>query len=703
MQSNKTNLTGDIRVGVDIGGTFTDLVLVRDNVAFVNKISSTPDDPGVAVVDGLQQLFSRLEVDPSLVREIVHGTTVGSNTLLQRVGARTGLITTKGFRDILEIGRIRTPEMFNLAWEKPEALAYRRHRREVTERVGADGSVIAPLDCEEVRSIGRELVADGVEAIAICFINSYKNPEHEALAARILRETFPDVRVTASHEVLPEIKEYERTSTTIVNAYLLPQMQAYIEGLIRSLRDIGVRAPLQVMASNGGMIGANKAATTPVYAVASGPAGGVTGAAALTLGFGYGDLIVFDMGGTTAKAAIVENGKPSLVTEYEFRDGITSPSRFIKGGGYMLSVPSVDIAEVGAGGGSLATIDSGGLLTVGPASAGADPGPACYGRGSEHPTVTDANVCLGFLNPQALAGGSLAIHQDRAHEAIAEHIATPLGLSTINAAHGIRQIANVNMARALRSVTVERGKDPRDMAISAFGGGGPLHAVDIARLLGVQRVIVPTMSGVFSAAGMLGADIKHDFVRASYKSLSELTLDWFAEHAEGLAQQAREELSREGYAETEIDLHFTVDLRYAGQSSELGLPFAVDVLSESLVDDLPRHFNAEYRATYGYATDEDVELANLRLTAIGRSDRRLHFDNISIDATAVHGETGTRKVYFERGADPVDTTLIARADVTEQPVAGPVIIESYDTTIAIPGDCTFRADTVGNIVVDLPN
>ena len=565
-----------VRIEIDIGGTFTDLVLSRgDQTLFVNKTSSTPHDPGEAVINGLGEMLARLDIEPGEVREIVHGTTVGSNTILQRSGARTALLTTRGFRDVLEIGRIRTPDMFNLAWRKPEPLAPRRYRREVDERVSACGEVVRPLDLSQVLAICEELVAEGIEAVAVCFLNSYVNPVHEVEAARAIREAIPSMRVTASHEVLPEIKEYERSSTTVVNAYLLPVMQTYVDRLRKRIGELGIRAPLQVVASNGGMMGAPMAARLPVFAVASGPAGGVTGAAALARSFDYGDLIIFDMGGTTAKASIVEDGEPALVTEYEFRDGISSPSRFIKGGGYMLKVPAVDIAEVGAGGGSLASIDAGGLLTVGPASAGADPGPACYGRGNDRPTVTDANMCLGYLNPEALAGGSLPVYREKAVEAVRRHVADPLGLTIEEAAQGVRQIANVSMARAIRSVTIERGRDPRDMTMIAFGGGGPLHAVDVARLLGVGRIIAPVMSGVFSAAGMLTADVEHNFVRTAIRKVADFPAGWLEGLVVELAREGRDMLADEGYRGDSCELKFAVDLRYVGQSSELTLPLDV--------------------------------------------------------------------------------------------------------------------------------
>ena len=694
--------TGGVRIGVDIGGTFTDIVLSRpDGTLFVNKTSSTPEDPGEAVVAGLEEILARLSIPASEVTEIVHGTTVGSNTILQRVGGVTGLLTTRGFRDVLEIGRIRTPDMFNLAWVKPEPLAKRRHRLEIAERMAADGSVVVPLDPSDVEAAGRALVAAGVEAVAICFLNSYVNPAHETLAAATLRAAQPGLRVTASCEVLPEMKEYERTSTTVVNAYLLPAMQRYIERLIGRLETIGIRAPMQVVASNGGMMGARSAARSPVFAVASGPAGGVTGAASLGGVIGEPDLIVFDMGGTTAKASIIENGLASLVTEYEFRDGISSPSRFIKGGGYMLKVPAIDIAEVGAGGGSLAAIDAGGLLTVGPASAGADPGPACYGLGTQQPTVTDANVCLGYLNPAALAGGSLTIRKELAEAAVADRIGSPLGLDVTAAAHGIRQIANVSMARAIRSVTIERGRDPREMTLIAFGGGGPLHAADVARLLGIRRIVAPVLSGVFAAAGMLSAQVEHNLVRPVLKRLANFTPAALAEAAAALGQDGRRVLADEGYAGDAVSLKFAADLRYVGQSSELTIPLDLASLAGDDLAWLGDLFEAEYRRAYGYSTAEPIEFANLRLAAIGLGENRLSFSDIRIDRAATDGQSGTRSVSFSRESGFMDVPLLARGSVGTETVRGPAIIESYDTTIVVPPDASYAADRIGNVVITM--
>ncbi len=691
-----------VRVGVDIGGTFTDIVLARaDGTLLVSKVSSTPHDPGVAVVKGLEALLASADIAPASVIEIVHGTTVASNTILQKVGARTGLITTKGFRDVLEIGRIRTPDMFDLTWDKPVPLVERRWRLEVDERIGADGAIVKPLDLAQVEQAADRLIADGITSIAVCFINSYRNSVHEEQAEALLRRKYPALDVTVSCRVLPEIKEYERTSTTVVNAYLLPIMRRYLDNLSAGLRRIGITAPLLVVASNGGVMGAAAAAEKPVFAVGSGPAAGVAGAARLGEVSGAPDLIAFDMGGTTAKASLVEGGRPSLTSEYEFREGISTSSRFIKAGGYMLKVAAIDIAEVGAGAGSIAWIDAGGLLKVGPESAGAVPGPACYGQGGERPTVTDANVVLGFLNPRYLAGGELPLDAARAHEAIRRHVAEPLGLSVVEAAHGIRQVANANMARAIRSVTIERGRDPRDYTLIAFGGSGPVHAVDVARALEIRRVLVPVSPGVFTAVGMLASDLQHHFVRAHAAKLSELAFDDGNATLEALAREARATLAAEGFADEAMRLAFQADLRYLGQGSELTIPLAGGRFTAEAVAALGRAFADEYAKTYGYASDEDLELVNLRLVATGMRASRLDFGAIRPAEERGARASGTRPVAFERGAAAVDTPVIPRERVGATATRGPVIVESYESTVVVPPGCAVSADTAANLVITL--
>ncbi|OZI67779.1 hydantoinase/oxoprolinase family protein [Bordetella genomosp. 4] len=693
------------RVGCDIGGTFTDIVLSLPNgQLFVNKTSTTPHDLGEAIVTGLGALIEQAGIQPGDITEIVHGTTTASNTILQKVGARTGVLTTAGFRDVLEIGRIRTPTMFDLGWQKPQPLAARRYRRGINERMDARGNVIVPLNADEVLSVARDLVDEGVEALAVCFLNSYINPAHELEAKALLEREFPQLLVTASCDVLPEIKEYERTSTTVVNAYILPAMRTYLRRLKDDLGRMGVKASLQVMASNGGMMGVDSASEKPVFAVASGPAGGVAGAAQIgALGDGK-DLIVFDMGGTTAKASIIMGGVPSLTNEYEFRDGISAPSRFVKGGGYVLKVPAIDIAEVGAGGGSLAGIDPGGLLCVGPESAGANPGPACYGRGNDRPTVTDANMALGFLNPTALAGGSLKVDPEKSQHAIATHIGEPLGLDMLAAAHGIRHVANVSMARALRAVTVERGRDPRDMTMIAFGGGGPLHAVDVAKLLGIKRVIAPVMAGVFCSAGMLGADAEHNFVKAILRPLANCDKETINAAIAELRTQGLSVLAQEGYSKDAVEMAVSLDLRYLGQSSELTIALrspAEQAIDDAAITQLVEDFGDQYRQTFGYGNDEPLELVNIRLSAYGRSDQRLKFNEIRVDASALQGVSGTRQVSFERDQPPYETRLVPRSAIKEEPWHGPLVIESYDTTIVVPPGASAHADKIGNIIIDI--
>jgi N-methylhydantoinase A len=691
------NRSPGVRIAVDIGGTFTDIVLARDDGRLhQSKVSTTPADPAHAVVEGVRDLLARLQIAPGDVLEVLHGTTVGSNTILQKRGSPMALLTTRGFRDVLEIGRIRMPVMFDLSWAKPAPLVPRRHRYEVAERIGADGAVVAPLDESEVSAAAERMLEAGIEAVAICFINSYKNAEHEARAEDIVRRAAPGLAVCSSHTILPEMKEYERTSTTVVNAYLLRTMRSYLGRLEAALKDIGITGPLLVMTSNGGMLPAAAAAEKPVFVVASGPAGGVIGAARLGEACGLRDLIVFDMGGTTAKAVLIEGGSPTMTSEYEFREGMSTSSRFIKAGGYMLKVPAIDIAEVGAGGGSLAAIDKGGLLRVGPESAGADPGPVCYDRGNTRPTVTDANVALGYLNPSALAGGQLAIRQELIAPTLDEHVAQPLGIGVVEAAHGIRSVANALMARAIRAVTVERGRDPRDLALVAIGGNGGGHAVDIARQLGISHVLVPALSGVFSAVGMLAADVEHTLVTTMLAPLGQLqpaTLEAAMAH---LRQAGEERLAADGYAPARRQFVWSAELRYEGQASELPVAF-----EDPRPELLARDFTAAYRALYGYDDDSDIELVRLRLVARGLRDKRLDFADVRFEElpSAMHQES--RAVAAQRGHPPVTMPVVARAVLGETPRPGPFIVEEFDATIVVPAGARARRDAAGTVHIEV--
>jgi N-methylhydantoinase A len=684
------------RIAVDIGGTFTDIALLTDaGLIHQSKVSSTPSDPSVAVIEGVAQLLAELSIPPGAVAEVLHGTTVGSNTILQRKGARTGLITTEGFRDVLEIGRIRMPDMFDLTWDKPKPLVPRRHRLEVVERIAADGSVVEPLSEAALIAAAQTLIADDIQAVAVAFINSYRNPAHEMRAEAILSAHFPQLLVTTSCAVLPEMKEYERTSTTVVNAYLLVAMRDYLQRLESGLRRIGIGAPVLVMTSNGGMLAAKVTCEKPVLVVASGPAGGVIGAARLGIARGDRDVIVFDMGGTTAKAVIIEDGRPTMTSEYEFRDGISTSSRFVKAGGYMLKVPAIDIAEVGAGGGSIAGIDKGGLLVVGPQSAGAVPGPACYGLGNDRPTVTDANVVLGFINASSLAGGKLAINRTLSEGAINDHVGDQLGLPLADAAHGIRAVANAAMARAVRAVTVERGRDPRDLTLMAFGGNGGVHAPDLARQLGIPRVVVPPMSGIFSALGMLASDIEHTALRTVGRRLDEITVADLAAIKGELQGQVAAQLADDGYVAERTAFLWEADLRHEGQATELTVPFEGEDFAQ-----IRERFVAEYHKTYGYRDQTAIELMKVRVAGRGLRDNRLDFGAMKIAARAGASRSGERRISFARGEPAVAVAIVDRDAVDQTPRQGPLIIEEFDATIVVPPDARVHKDDIGCIVLE---
>jgi N-methylhydantoinase A len=686
------------RIGVDIGGTFTDLVLLDGaGRIFVAKISSTPAHPEQAVIEGIARLLETALVRAAEVGEVVHGTTVGSNTLLERTGARTGLITTKGFRDILEIGRVRTPGMFDLTWDKPEPLVERRYRHEIRERIAADGGIVEALVGEDVTAAGEALLAEGIRSVAICLINSYRNPEHERRATELLRRRFPDLEVTASVDVLPEAKEYERTSTAAVNAYVVPVMRSYLRRLEDGLRGLGIGGPLLVVNSSGGLSASATAQAKPVFFISSGPAAGVVGAARLGEVAGERDLIVFDMGGTTAKAALVVGGKVSRTNEYEFRAGMSTPSRFIKAGGYMMKVPAVDVAEVGSGAGSIASVDAGGLIHVGPRSAGADPGPASYGLGGTEPTVTDANVVLGGLNPVALAAGTLKLDRRLAGEAIERRLAGPLKLSLEQSAYGIREVVNANMARAIRAVTVERGVDPRDFTLVAFGGSGPVHACDLAASLGIGRVLFPNLPGVFTAVGMLASDVERFVVRAFPTPLAALEVAAMEQALEELRAEAATVLAEEGYGVGEAEFRLEADLRYKGQDSELSIPVALP-LGGDVASRLANTFRDEYRAVYQYASDGAVELVALR--AVGRGLRRTKLDFAGmriVNDQPAPGAIGKRRVYYGPAAGWVETPVLRRADIAGR-LAGPAIVESADTTIVLPPGWGVESDGTGDLI-----
>ncbi|WP_233857612.1 hydantoinase/oxoprolinase family protein [Paraburkholderia sp. HD33-4] len=688
------------RIGVDIGGTFTDLVLLDDkgNVHFT-KVSSTPKAPEEAVLTGVERILEQSGLATADVKEVLHGTTVGSNTMLQKVGAKCGLITTKGFRDVLEIGRVRTPTMFDLSWDKPVPLAERRYRLEINERVLASGEVLRPTPVDEVIKAGEFFQKEGIESVAICFINSYKNGANEAAALEAFQRAFPDISVTASISVLPELREYERTSTTVVNAYVLPALRTYLQRLESGLKQIGVKAPLLVSNSNGGLSSARVAQDTPVFFISSGRSAGVVGAGRLGDARKDKDLVVFDMGGTTASASLIHDGQLARTNEYEFRAGISTPSRFIKAGGYMMRVPTIDVAEVGSGAGSIAWIDAGGLLNVGPVSAGAFPGPVCYGIGGEKPTVTDANAILGFL-PQRLAGGTMELKIAAARDAVDTLLAKPLGIKVEEAAVGIREVVNVNMARTIKAVTVERGVDPRDFTLVAFGGSGPVHACDLARALDMKKVVFPAAPGVFTAMGMLAGAVERYFVRPSLNLLDSLDIDALAESIAQMREDARRALADEGYSADRIQYVFDLDMRFKGQDYEIPVPLP-EQLNGSTRETLRKAFRDAYTGIYGYASNDAIECANVRLLARGIAASTLDFNDIrSSKAANVEQSASTRRVYFDRQTGWIDTPILPRSKL-DKTITGPVILESSDTTIVIPPGWRVSTDKVGSVIASI--
>ena len=536
-----------VRIGIDIGGTFTDIVVLRaDGSLQTKKISSTVDDYARAIVTGLSEVLRASGVAPAEVAEIRHGTTVASNAILERKGARTGLIATEGFRDILEIRTLRMPRLYDMTWQKPPVLVPRYLRVTVDERLDAAGRVQRPLASADAEHAVRRLLDQGVEAIAVCLLHAYANPVHERLLKDVIERLAPDLPCAISSEVLPEIREYERTSTTVIDAYVQPVVRRYLRSLQQHLEATGARAPLLLMQSNGGLTTARSAAESPVHIVESGPAAGVVGAQALAAATGLPRIITLDMGGTTAKAALVEDGEVTRAAEYQVGGGIMTGSRLLTGAGYTLKVPAIDLAEVGAGGGSIIRVDAGGALRVGPESAGAMPGPACYDQGGEEPTVTDANVVLGYLNPQQLVGGEVPLNPARARAVLAARVAGPLGLELEHAAFGAHLVAASNMIRAIRAVSSERGRDPRGFTLVAFGGNGPLFAAGMAAALGIRRVLVPPVPGVFSSFGLLCARLEHHYARSLRTLLRAAELPALNEAFDDLERQARAQLTAEG-------------------------------------------------------------------------------------------------------------------------------------------------------------
>jgi N-methylhydantoinase A len=694
------------RVGVDIGGTFTDIVFLdAEGHVHTKKVSSSVDDYARAIVDGLREVFRETGLAGSDVVEVLHGTTVASNAILELRGARTGLITTAGFRDALEIRRLRMPHLYEIAWDKPVPLVQRYLRQEVRERIDARGEIQIALDPAEVDAALDLLLGEGIEALAVCLLNSYANPVHEQRIKEIVERRVPGLPLCISAEVLPEIREYERTSTTVINAYVLPVVRRYLRSLHSGLAEIGVEAPLLIIQSNGGLMTADSAEWMPMHIIESGPAAGVIGAQALARRTGMPKIITFDMGGTTAKASIVEDGEVNRATEYSVGGGIMHGSRLLSGAGYLLRVPAIDLAEVGAGGGSIVWIDAGGSLQVGPRSAGAFPGPLCYDLGGTESTITDANVILGYLNPAYLVGGALKLNAARAREVFEERIARPLGLPLVAAAHGAHQIAASNMIRVIKAVSSERGRDPRDYSLFAFGGNGPLFAAGMARQLEMTRVVVPPAPGLFSSFGLLYGDVEHHYVRTYRRHTRHLDLSELSELVGKMQADALVQLAAEGFAGAAARITRSADLCYHGQSFELTVPLTAGALDARAIAELEQAFGREHERVYGHRAgpEEPVQLVSLRLIAHGIPERPRIPDRIVVDLpsrVAADTRPARRRVYYGAADGWQETPILQRPDLA-QPVNGPAIVEEYDATCVVPPRARARLDAYGNVVIDL--
>lgn len=687
------------RVGVDIGGTFTDFVAIGDDGKVVRKkVPSTPDDYSQGILNAITLAAADDGLERGQVAEIVHGTTVATNAILELKGAETGLLTTAGFRDVLEIGRLRMPKLYEITWQKPPVLVERRLRREVRERVAGNGEVLTPIDTDQVVAEARKLIDDGAESIAVMFLNSYANPAHEIAAGEALRAAFPDTPVTLSVELAPEMQEYERASTTTVNAYVLPVVQRYVRTLKNALRGSGVGAPLLIMQSNGGMISANAASESPVLIIESGPAAGVMGCRSLAESNGHRRALSFDMGGTTAKASVIEDFEVSQATEYEVGGGVSMGSRLTRGGGYPLRCPSVDLSEVGAGGGSLVWFDKAGGIQVGPKSAGASPGPVCYGQGNDQPTVTDANLVLGYINPAGLAGGTIKVDRQASIDAIEAQVAKRIALPVLDAAYGIHSIANANMMRALRSVTIERGRDPKDFVLYAFGGNGAIHAVHIAQKMEIGTVVVPPSPGVFSAFGLLTARVERHFTQNYMQSLDKLDLaDLNAAFA---TLEERANVNDPDYPVASIETQRRLECRLVGQSAMLPIAIANGPVTDASLRDAESRFRTEYERTYGFnAEGSALQIANLRVIALSPRQPDLEW-RASIDNH--RGATKKRDVYFGSEHGLHQTPILIRDDLRGKVVEGPAIVEEYDSTTVIPPQCSATLDANGCIVIETP-
>ncbi len=680
-------------VGVDIGGTFTDLVGCIDGKIVTSKTSTTPSDPTIGFAKSLELAHCNV---PEL-GEVLHGSTIAINTVLERKGAKSALITTKGFRDVYAIGRGNRIEAFNLFFHRPKPLVERRFTFEINERVNASGEVVTPLDPKEVEALAAQLKQNGIEAIAVCFLHSWANPDHERMAGEILRRVHPDLFVTLSHEILREFREYERTSTTVLNAFVGPRVSNYLGTLETYLRGEKFTGKMNMMRSNGGVMSLDQARAQPVSMMESGPVAGMIGAGRLAQHLGLKQCIGFDMGGTTAKSSLITNGEPAIEEGYVIGDHAS---------GQPMQLPVVDIVEVGAGGGSIAWVDEALGLHVGPKSAGADPGPACYGKGSLDPVVTDADLVLGRINGGRFLGGNMGLDVAAAERAIELKVGKPLSLSVKEAAFGIATIADTNMSLSVRAVSVNKGVDPRETAMIAFGGAGPLHAISVARQIFIPKVVIPKLPGTFSALGMLMATWRQDFVRTLVGRLGALQESLVRQVFEELAASGRDRMQRDQISSSVADFRFYADLRYVGQEHALAIPVSGPDMLFGDTSKVRELFDVEHDLRYGQAAmEENMEIVNVRLVITARKDDTIAEEWMNQDWFPTESaEETSRDVIYDDPAKPHRARVLWRPALPAGfELTGPAVIEEPNSTILIhPGD-KVTVTKSGHLIIDIAN
>ena len=688
-----------IRVGVDVGGTFTDFVLVDEkrDLIFTGKRLTTPEDPGLAITDGLERLVSESGTSVPELDAVVHGTTLVANTIIERKGAKVGLITTKGFRDSLEMGREIRYDLYDLFFEKPEPLAPRFLRQPVDERIDAKGNVLRPLDENTLGAAAEKLVAEGVEAIAICFMHAYANDAHERQAKEILDAKYPDMPITTSTEVAPEIREYERANTACANAYVLPLMQRYLGDLSQKLSDQGLKQPLYLMQSGGGIASVTRGQAAPIHLIESGPAAGATAGAFYGRLTGTEQVISFDMGGTTAKMCLIEEYEPEHAHEFE----AGRVRRFKKGSGLPLKVPVIDLIEIGAGGGSLARVDNMGLLKVGPDSAGSEPGPVCYGLGGTQPAVTDADLLLGYLSPEYFLGGEMNLDLGLVKDAVEEKLANVTGLSVEEVAAGIHTIVNENMASATRMYIAEKGRDPRRYALIASGGAGPVHAYGMAKLLKISRVICPLGAGVLSALGFLVAAPGTDSVRSYVSRLENLDWDRLNRLFREMEEEAMAQIVEAGADPATVIMRRRADMRYSGQGFEIDVPVPDGEMDGSAADVMRQSFLDKYQELFGRQIDDlPIEALTWRIYASGPTPNvELNFAGQQIDEEP--SDKGERQVYFPETGYATCRIYNRYALKPGDSFRGPAVIEERESTAVAGPDTTVSIDKYLNLVIDI--